>query len=778
MNKANLFKKMVSLVLGVSMVFALGCGEGSQTGQLDEAGSETIDLDDKGGGGNHAKGRYMENDVSLPEQIERVYDLRSMEDGSIGLLDMAGGYYNSLDQGETWELKTDTFIGSIQNGYATRASLGRDGSIFACYAVSGEESTIGGAITYQYYSIDPAGEIKQVQLSGKNFEGSIMNNCLILSDGTILLSFEQNVYELELESGNLQKRYEMQNNVIQMREAGKNLYVVTDDTIKCYSLETGEEIVDSILSELVRETSPEASDSSYGIMLCDGDASDTVCIATSKGLFRHILKGSVMEEVIKGEISTMSDPSVQFQGLLRLEDGSFFIAYDGNILKHYTYDSEALAVPENKLSIYSLEENQGIRMAIVNYHKTHTDTYISYEIGMSGEDGVTQEDAIRNLNTAIMSGEGPDILVLDDLPIQSYMEKGILEDLSSIFEDELKGMNYFENITNIYQKEGKILAVPTRFSIPVIMGKPGIVDKIMDLDSFADTLKSVRQQEQKGSLIGAYTEENVLRLLYDVCAPAWIKEDGTIMKEELTNFLTSAKKIYEIEKEGITPEELSRELERIESMKAYAKTNYDKSYRDVGIRTMDYFLEENKMVIGSINNIQNGYSELTSIMATFEEQHKIAAFQGQSSGVFMPNTILGINASGNAKEKAMEAAAALLSEESQTLDTQTGFPVLKSAFDTFIDDPYYKPGNEESIFSEAAFSGEDGTMINLTYKWPSQEQLSDLKSIVENMKTASVTDSNLESVILSMAPDALNGSKDIESVTNEIINKMQIYLSE
>ena len=45
--------------------------------------------------------------------------------------------------------------------------------------------------------------------------------------------------------------------------------------------------------------------------------------------------------------------------------------------------------------------------------------YVRYEVGMDGEDGVTKEDAIRKLNTRILAGDGPDVIILDGLPVDS-----------------------------------------------------------------------------------------------------------------------------------------------------------------------------------------------------------------------------------------------------------------------------------------------------------------------------------------------------------------------
>ena len=48
---------------------------------------------------------------------------------------------------------------------------------------------------------------------------------------------------------------------------------------------------------------------------------------------------------------------------------------------------------------------------------------------------VTVADRIRALNARILAGDGPDILVLDGLPTESYIEKGILADLNPLLGD-------------------------------------------------------------------------------------------------------------------------------------------------------------------------------------------------------------------------------------------------------------------------------------------------------------------------------------------------------
>ena len=68
---------------------------------------------------------------------------------------------------------------------------------------------------------------------------------------------------------------------------------------------------------------------------------------------------------------------------------------------------------------------------------------------MSGNDGVTRTDALKTLNTEIMAGKGPDILILDGISSETYAEQGMLEDLSGI----LKEAGLLDNIESAYTKE-------------------------------------------------------------------------------------------------------------------------------------------------------------------------------------------------------------------------------------------------------------------------------------------------------------------------------------
>ena len=60
---------------------------------------------------------------------------------------------------------------------------------------------------------------------------------------------------------------------------------------------------------------------------------------------------------------------------------------------------------------------------ISEFQDKYPNTEIIYETGEGSEGTVTVADRIRALNARILAGDGPDILVLDGLPTESYIEK-------------------------------------------------------------------------------------------------------------------------------------------------------------------------------------------------------------------------------------------------------------------------------------------------------------------------------------------------------------------
>lgn len=264
------------------------------------------------------------------------------------------------------------------------------------------------------------------------------------------------------------------------------------------------------------------------------------------GLYHYTLGGAITELLIGGELNHIGDTSYIFQKMVAKDDNSFLILFrDDNanlVLKNYTYSEETQVTPSNELIVYSLYDSQTVRQVINIFNINHPELYLRYEIGMDENSSMAEVDAMKALNTSIMAGNGPDILIMDKLSIQTYIEKGVLTDISDIVKEVSDEKGLFENIAKGHEVDGKIYAVPSRFLIPLIVGDVMDVADINDLDTLEERVtESKAQNPDLTSILGMY-DNTLLETLFDISASAWIYEDGTLDEKKISRVSRGNKK--------------------------------------------------------------------------------------------------------------------------------------------------------------------------------------------------------------------------------------------
>lgn len=137
--------------------------------------------------------------------------------------------------------------------------------------------------------------------------------------------------------------------------------------------------------------------------------------------------------------------------MVQLED-AFLVLYSGGQLKKYVYDPTISAVPENFLRVWGLYENDDIGRVVSAFGQAHPDFYITYEHPLGEDTGMTREDAMKVLSTELATGNGPDVLLLDDLPYDTYVEKGVLADLTATLDGT--GERYMDTVRASYERNG------------------------------------------------------------------------------------------------------------------------------------------------------------------------------------------------------------------------------------------------------------------------------------------------------------------------------------
>ena len=117
------------------------------------------------------------------------------------------------------------------------------------------------------------------------------------------------------------------------------------------------------------------------------------------------------------------------------------------------------------------EPDEGLRRQIMAFNQENSryritiKQYITYDEELS---------AVAQLNTDILSGNMPDILLLDsEMPLQNYISKGLLADIGKLIEEdgELDSGQFLENVLDAFRVNGTLYYVVPAFCVDTLVAK-------------------------------------------------------------------------------------------------------------------------------------------------------------------------------------------------------------------------------------------------------------------------------------------------------------------
>lgn len=760
-------------------------------------------------------GRYLEREMTLPEEISETVNypnpyMKRLESGDLMLVEKTAGRYLSSDGGETWESDGNPWGDTAKTLYVTDMAISPDGAVTMlgiptdnggetkeaeessedADTAEAEESSgteteeAGGAsdpgrkeLDWQYYYYDADGNETKLELPGTEIRSFAFDG------GGRLYGFEGGgkVYRIDPEDGSKKELFTADGTVDFACFTKKYMVGVTTrsgvavyDTEQNILLDTDEVLQDFIEQNLGLGIG--SSDTGHSVVMTAGEQEDVIYFAFDGGLYRHVIGGTAIEQVIDGTTSTFGDPSVMLMDMTMLPDNEFAVLYTGMKLYRYTYDPNVPTVPDQQIKVYSLVENTTVRQAVSMFQKAHQDVYIRYEIGMSGDDGVTREDAVRNLNTKLMSGEGPDILLLEGLPQESYEEKGILADLSGIAEGMTGDAALFPNIVEACRKDGKLYALPIKIELPMLAGKPEDVQKVKDLDSLAAALEAMREKNPEGALLGVRTPEQLLYILSLSSSAAWMDEGGNIDEKALEEFLTAAARIWQAEVSGVPEEDLGV------SDGGYGALNeeYKQYYGNVPSSATSIMIGAQQFAVGRVCGVDFEYDMLTTLEEQ-EENFTFDVWNGQVKNGFITDTLVGIFANSIDNELAVEFYRHLFGKELQDVNVYDGITVNMASFEELRKNPragLVEGADERAAGSIGTGSPDGGSYFGIELLWPTEEEFEKLKGMVSSVTSVSTGDETIENAVYEIGARALEGGITPAEAVQEIVKKSAIYLAE
>ncbi len=792
-------KRMLAAVLAGCMFAAClaGCGESGKdaevTGtQSQNAGEPSSEVP----GQASAMGRYVETELSYGEDCNMGQGKQILPwEGGLYLADtMGAGVRADLTAGtlsDAGEICPEVLRNRYEeDDYLTDMAVAENGArMYVVFARTDQE----GEYNYEKYYLSPDGTETPWETVSKENSVSIFYG----RDGYFYLtnSWESSntmVYRVNSENGETEFLFEADGKVRYLARCGNCLLLDMGDALKIYSLDTRQEMEeDQCLSDLLSGSLGQSNGNiSYVYQMYPGEE-DSLYVVTKKGLYRHVLYGSVAEQLIDASLCSLSDNSwfVDMHVDMTAEEMPvFYLLYDDERLMKFAYDASVPSVPEDMITVYSLYEDQNIQMVISAYRVQNPQVYVRYEIGISGDDGVTREDALKNLATALAAGEGPDVLLLDDLPYHSYADKGVLLDLSTMFEELQKEYDYFDNIINAMRRDGALYTIPLGFTVPVLMGDTESLSKIQNTEDMVSAFREA--SVPKGATkVGLVDEQTVLQTLMFHYGSKFTGENGSIDREAVTGFLELAKQIYEIDRENLTQEEIEEhdriwnrwyELEMGSSMRSNQMFYMSKS-ADTAVMAANMY--GNSFAIGVLGGcIRNGFNTLYAYLDCRKLDYMPFPGEGKAA---LPMTMFGINAASNASEHAQEFVRFALGDWQGQDEMYWTTPINRDALIGMEENPFKEedgsPSYKPYVWMSNVMKNEDGSIgadSAIEIKWCTPEVYEAYNQMLDSIDTVSGCEYMLRDTVLEEGAKALTGEQSIEESVNAIERKLQLYLAE
>lgn len=781
----------VLCLAGALAVSLAGCGgpDGDGSG-LGGAGSKSGDASDE----DVAMGRYVETMTDVDSK--NIMDLQELSDGRLVLLESkVKGRRISEDGGATW--KTDVLPGwndLVRENYVCDMKAAPDGSVAILYqsydnfknykGTEEDDNTIMArwARGCGICLISAQGEEKQIKLSLGEEEAP--DRLCFSEDGSRLfvVSSDKKIYEIDREAGTA-KFFLAADIMPDIFCVWENYMALKNEHqgIVLYQLDTMEQIEDDVITDFVKKNCVRdmvVAESTYSIFPAEEKGIYLVC---SKGVYRHVIGGSVMEQVINGGLTSLIDPMKHVVKMIRTAEDGFMAVFSEGKLSSFVYDPNISTVPSQSLTAYSLKENTILRQAIIHYQGEHPDVYVEYKVGMDEEGSVTREDAVKKLNTEIMAGKGPDFLVLDGLPVNSYVEKGVLADLMPYLAELEKEEKLLPNIKESFTEEGKVCVLPAAITISMYMTDRENVTEVSDLSSLAEMTERLRSEHPGEGIMETYSPEMLLDALMPVSAPLWFTEAGQLNVEELTSYLEQTKRIYDICMEGLPEELLRRYQERANDWNSGA-IHEDDAYNDLQGGALQIAAGNEKVTLGELKNAFN-YALLNSVKKTYSGRNcQTALTPGSVKDAFCPYALMGINAASEKAELAGGFLQVALSGDMQSVIYPSGFPVNEAALKAYLGSlggrlskTMYKQGE---VFTGYAVWEESGLLISMDIYVPTEQETKELYDMLSSVRTPYLADAVVEDAVREAGKSYLEGRCSLEDAVGLVQEKIAIYMAE
>lgn len=388
--------------------------------------------------------------------------------------------------------------------------------------------------------------------------------------------------------------------------------------------------------------------------------------------------------------------------------------------------------------------NPDYRVRIVDYSQYNTDE--DYTIG------------VTKLNTDIVSGKMPDILLLsNELPVESYKAKGLFEDLYPYMDkdEEIQREDYFSNILKSYENDGKLYSLFPSFVIHTVAGKTSEVGT--ERGWTLDDLNALMAAKPEGTeVFPEATRDSMLYYSMEMSGSQFIDWKSGKCDFNSKGFISLLEFVKNF------PETLPDDY-------------YDNPLRgsyDGWFRNGDVLLC--RMVLDSFYNYN--YTK----KGTFGEDITLIGFpnEGGMGSVISVEMELAMSSKSKNKEGAWQFLRYFLMDEYQENLTY-GWPISMKHVEALgkkaMEKPFYEDENGNKVeYDDYCFiNGAEIVISPMT-----QAEVDEVVGFLQSVEEHSGNNQELINIITEEAAPYFAGQKNVNEVADIIQNRVQIYVNE
>jgi len=503
-----------------------------------------------------------------------------------------------------------------------------------------------------------------------------------------------------------------------------------------------------------------------------------VCM-DDKGVKRYTAEGNPAEEY---SVDFMSSNILSLNlDLVSLNidesDNMYILAKDNNsmpgsgnvkygLFKYQKTDKPKKVENKTTLVLATAQSNRFLETAVSMFNKKNPDILIKIqEYNNASQNPEDFEKYIKSLSTEMMSGAGPDIIDVKNLPYKKYADKNSLVNLDELIsKDKDFDINkYNTTLIDLLKYKKQTYTIPLCFGIQSLVSNKDEIGKIQaDLDDTKWTWndfiaigeKAVKDLNGDGN-IDQYAfvkmdDNDLFSYLFAGCYNQFVdmeNKKANFDSQEFVNLLNMCKQFTDKKLSNPQVVDLA-------------------GYPDASDRGQIVFLPQNiynYMHYSYVKTMFNGKSKVLSLPS-----------QNQNGGTYIPKLLISINSNSKHVNEAWEFLKFLLSNEVQSQRElgNTGFAISKEAL---------KKRFEEDLKESEDIVGQNGgsVVINDRQTDPfTKEDVAAIEKLINDAQNCQNNDQQISNIITRELTPFFTGQKSAEEVSKIIQSKVETYLNE